>query len=67
VHDGVDAVGAQGVEHGFTVTDLAYDQWCVEHSLAKSPRKIVEDNDPLAASAKLENGVAADVARAAGD
>ena len=67
MHDGVDAVRAQGIQHGFAVADFADDQRGVEDSLAKAAREIVEDHDSLAPGAQLQDGVAADVACAAGD
>ncbi len=66
MHHRVDAVLTQGLEHGLAIADLADDERGVEDRLAEAPREIVEDDDPLAARAQLQDDVAADIAGAAG-
>ncbi len=67
MHHGVDAVLAQGPEHGLAVAHLADDERRIEHRLAEAAREVVEHDDPLAAGAELKDDVAADIAGAAGD
>ena len=54
-------------QHRVAIADVADDQRRIEHRLAEAARQVIEDHDPLAAGAQLQHGVAADVARAAGD
>src|SRR5579885_2292500 len=66
VHDRIDAVLAQHLEHRLPVAHLAYDEGRIEHGLAEASRQVIQHDHALSAPAKLEHHVAADVAGAAG-
>jgi len=67
VHHRLDLVLLQQGTHPGAVANVAGDEWCIEHRLAKSARQVIEHDYALAALAQLQGNVAADVARAAGD
>ena len=53
--------------HRVDVADVAFDQRRTECRLAMSGRQVVVDDDPVPSLAEGLGGVAADVARAAGN
>ena len=67
MHHRIDAVLLEQPQHRVAVADLADDERRIEHRLAKTPRQIVQDDDPFAAGSQLQDRVAADVACASGD
>ena len=68
MHDGVDLSCSRSTPAtSVAVADVADDQRRAQHGLAKAVRQIIEHDHPLAARAQLQQHVAADIARAAGD
>ena len=67
VHDREDVVAAQRAPYRRHVRDVPLDQFAVPDGLAMTGHQVVEHDDAMAGLLQRLGGVAADVARAAGD
>lgn len=67
MHDGTHFMLHQHACHQFKIADIADDQLCATHRLAKTGAQVVYDDDPFAPRHQLLDDVTADVTGAAGD